>query len=307
MMASFLQKLRRAIGKGRESNENAAMANPDISVPLWPEGVPGQLGQGNEDNPHLEVFLAKEPTGAAVVVCPGGGYSVRAPHEAYPVAAWLNDLGITAAIVQYRVAPYKHPHPSNDGRRAIRLVRHHAAAWKVDPKRVGILGFSAGGHLASTVSTQFDAGTPDAKIEIDRQSCRPDLSILLYPVITLTAPSAHTGSRKNLVGDDVALIDALSNEKHATRDTPPTFIFHTWDDSGVPIENSLMYATALRKAGVSAELHLYEHGPHGVGMATGDHYRPILCTWPARCQDWLFRRKFANRESNDSTALKPVK
>jgi acetyl esterase/lipase len=272
---------------------------PAIGVyePLWPEGkVPLAKGTAEGDVPTLKFFFATaKPTGSMVVVCPGGGYQHLAPHEADPVALWLNEAGIHAAVLRYRIAPaYQHPAPLLDVSRAIRRIRANAGAWFIDPDRIGVLGFSAGGHLASTVSTHFDDGDPAAADPVDRASSRPDASILLYPVITLNPPSAHTGSRKNLIGPDApqSLVDELSNDRHVTARTPPTFIFHTVADQAVPVENALLYASALRKAGVPFEMHLYENGQHGVGLARGDRYQPALNTWPDRCVDWLRGRGF---------------
>jgi acetyl esterase/lipase len=190
-------------------------------------------------------------------------------------------------VLKYRLGPrYRHPAPLSDAQRAIRLVRAHAAEWKLDPKRIGILGFSAGGHLASTAGTHFDPGRKDADDAIERWSCRPDFLLLAYPVISFTTEYVHKGSRQNLLGEnpDAALVESLSNEKQVTAETPPTFLFHTSEDTGVPPENSVLFYMALRKAGVPAELHIYEHGKHGVGLASSD---PVLATWSKRCADWL--------------------
>jgi acetyl esterase/lipase len=248
-------------------------------LPLWSD-VPGKLGDGKEDNPTIEVYRAPNPTGAAVLVCPGGGYHTRAPHEAGVVAEWLNTVGITGIVVHYRVKPYKHPQPLNDLSQAMRITKDHASQWGIDPQKIGVLGFSAGGHLASTLSTHF---APDT---------RPAFSILLYAVITLGEPSAHTGSRNALLQDpnDPAQVDALSNERHVTPDTPPAFLFHTVADAGVPVENALLYAAALRRNKVPYEMHLYETGRHGVGLAQDD---PALATWPTLCANWLRARKYA--------------
>ncbi len=247
--------------------------NPDQKMPLWSD-VPAKRGDTVEDNPTLEVYRAPNPTGAAVLVCPGGGYQCRAPHEAGVVAQWLNTVGVTGIVVHYRVKPYQHPQPLNDLSQAMRLTKQHAAEWGIEQSKIGVLGFSAGGHLASTLSTHYEADT------------RPAFSILLYPVITLHPPSAHTGSRNNLLVDpnDPKQIDALSNDLHVTADTPPAFIFHTVTDPGVPVENAMLYAAALKRNGVLFEMHLYEQGRHGVGLATDD---PVLSTWPTLCENWL--------------------
>lgn len=272
----------------------AAAPMPAI-LELWPDGTPGAIGKQDEDKPTLTVFRPAEGTanGAAVVICPGGGYGHLAEgHEGRDVAAWLNSHGVTAFMLKYRLAPrYRHPAPLQDAQRAIRTVRTRAAEWKVDPQRVAILGFSAGGHLASTAGTHFDSGDAEAKDPIDKASCRPDLLILCYPVISLTSPYTHVGSRNNLLGltPDVKLLENLSNEKQVTRDTPPTFLFHTSADTGVPPENSILFYLALRAKGVPAEMHIYERGRHGVGLAAND---PVLSSWSTRCSAWMESRGF---------------
>ncbi|CAG7614974.1 Acetylxylan esterase [Paenibacillus solanacearum] len=262
-----------------------------MSLLLWPQGTPNALGEEQEDRPTLVPFLVEsaEPT-SAVVVCPGGGYGRRAEHEGEPVARWLNTLGISAIVLHYRVAPYRHPNPLMDAQRAIRTVRHNAAAWNVDPKRVGILGFSAGGHLASTAGTQFDGGDAEAADPIERESSRPDALVLCYPVITFGAHT-HSGSRNNLLGDpaEPALVQQMSSENRVTELTPPTFIWHTADDAGVPVENAMLFASALRKHKVPFELHIYESGRHGLGLAQ-EH--PEARTWPNLCANWLKKQGF---------------
>ena len=260
---------------------------------LWPEGPPGALGTAEEDTPAITAFVPEQPTGAAVVVCPGGGYAGLAPHEAEPVAAWLNSLGVTAFVLRYRLGPkYHHPCELQDAARAIRTVQARAAEWGVDPQRIGILGFSAGGHLASTGGTHFEAGDPNAADPIERVSSRPDLMVLIYPVITLSGPYAHLGSRDNLLGPEppAELVELLSSEKQVTPGTPPTFLVHTAGDTGVPCENSLLFAAALRAAGVPVELHLFERGEHGFGLGGDD---PVLSMWPQLCAGWLRGRGFA--------------
>lgn len=257
---------------------------------LWPAGAPGALGDGAVDRPKITVYRlpATAHGRAAVVVCPGGGYGrLAADHEGKQVAEWLNSLGVSAFVLQYRLGPrYRHPAPLQDAQRAIRLVRERAAAWSIDPRRVGILGFSAGGHLASTAATRFNDGRPEAEDAVERQGSRPDFAILAYPVISLADPLAHAGSRSNLLGDtpDPALVAALSNERQVTATTPPTFLFHTADDGTVPVGNSLAFFEALRRASVPAELHVFTHGRHGVGLAPDD---PALSQWPRLCEAWL--------------------
>jgi acetyl esterase/lipase len=267
--------------------------NPD-TFPLWPDGtVPGALGTEAADIPSITVFPpSRANNGAAVVVCPGGGYGHLAAHEGEPVARWLNEHGATGIVLKYRLGPrYKHPAMLHDVSRAIRTVRHRAGEWGIDPKRVGVLGFSAGGHLASTVSTHFDAGSPHAADPIERQSSRPAVSILIYPVISLDQPWAHAGSRRNLLGDlpNSTLVASLSNDRAVTRDTPPTFLVHSTDDKAVPIQNSLHYALALTTAGVPFGMQVYSHGGHGYGMGKDD---PVLSAWPRECAAWLKQRGF---------------
>jgi acetyl esterase/lipase len=273
---------------GPGAAQKGAAERPE-PLPLWPHGAPGALGSEPADVPTLSVYLppAGKANGAAIVVCPGGGYGGLAEHEGHPVALWLNSLGVTAGVLKYRLGPrYHHPAPLQDAARALRTLRARAEEWHLDPHRIGILGFSAGGHLASTLSTHFDDGDPNATAPIDRVSSRPDVSILLYPVISFTTEYVHAGSRRNLLGDNPPreLMELLSNEKQVTRATPPTFLMHTAEDAGVPVENSLLYAAALRRAGVPFELHVYEKGRHGVGLATDD---PALSAWPAACAAWL--------------------
>ncbi|MSQ95922.1 MAG: alpha/beta hydrolase, partial [Gemmataceae bacterium] len=222
---------------------------------------------------------------------PGGGYGGHAmDHEGVQIADWLNSHGITAVVLKYRLgAKYNHPIPLGDAQRAIRFVRKHASNWKTDPERVGILGFSAGGHLASTVATRpelvekLDTGFDDP---IDRLSGRPDFAVLLYPVITLEGPFAHVGSRNNLLAKnpDAKLVESLCNDKQVTKDTPPTFLVHTSADSGVRPENSVLFYLALKKHGVPAELHIYEKGQHGLGL--GQKGTPFA-SWPDRCVAWM--------------------
>ncbi|HLN29490.1 MAG TPA: alpha/beta hydrolase-fold protein [Gemmataceae bacterium] len=269
-------------------------------IPLWPQGAPGAVGDEAADKPSLTIYLppAEIATGTAVVVCPGGGYGALAvDHEGRQPAEWLNSQGIAAFVLKYRIAPrYHHPAPVQDAQRALRTVRANATQWNVHADRIGIWGFSAGGHLASTAGTHFDLGITSAEDPIDRVSCRPDFLILCYPVITFTAtPTTHMGSRQNLLGKepDPKLVLNLSNDTQVTTATPPTFLFHTNEDKGVPSENSVLFYTALRKAGVPAELHIYEKGPHGVGLAPGN---PVLSTWTGRLKDWLEGRGLLKRQ-----------
>jgi acetyl esterase/lipase len=266
---------------------------------LWPKGAPLATGEGDKDRPNLSVYLAPEDkaTGAAVVVCPGGGYGALATgHEGHDVAVFFNGHGVSAFVLTYRIAPkYRHPCPMLDVQRAIRTVRARAAEWKVDPERIGVMGFSAGGHLASTAVTFFDDGKGDAEDAVDKVSCRPDFGILVYPVIVLDKPYTHKGSKQNLLGqraNDPELVDDLSTEKRVTAKTPPCFLMHTSGDTGVPPENSIDFYLALRKAKVPAELHIYEKGGHGFGLAPKD---PVLSSWPDRLIAWMNSRGYLKK------------
>jgi len=268
----------------------AFAAEPKTEL-LWPNGAPGAVGNEDVDRPALTTWLPATPNGTAVVICPGGGYrGLAMDHEGKQVAEWLNSMGIAAFVLKYRLGSrYRHPAPLNDAQRAIRMVRSRATKLGIAPDRIGIMGFSAGGHLASTAGTHFDAGNAQAPDPVDRPSSRPDFLILGYPVISFTTEYTHKGSRASLLGDspDPKLVESLSNELQVTARTPPTFLFHTNEDKGVPSENSVMFYLALRKAGVPAEMHIYERGPHGVGLAPKD---AILGTWPARLADWFRTR-----------------
>ena len=250
----------------------AAFAQPQEPLPLWPEGAPGALGKEAKDTPTLTAYLpeADKASGAAVVVCPGGGYGGLAAHEGPDYALFLNQHGVAAFVLKYRLGKdgYRHPAMLNDVSRALRLVRAKAADWKIDPKRVGVMGSSAGGHLASTVLTHFDGGKADATDPIESMSSRPDLGILCYPVISM-GPLTHKGSKDNLLGKEPAedLVKLLSNELQVTAQTPPCFLWHTWEDKAVKVENSLEFATALQKNGVPFDLHIYQQGRHGIGLS----------------------------------------
>jgi acetyl esterase/lipase len=267
----------------------ALLAQEPTPELLWPSGAPGALGTEAADQPSITPFVLPKGSGsgAAIVICPGGSYvNLSMDKEGYAVAKWLNTLGVSAFVLKYRLGPrYHHPIELGDAQRAIRIVRSRAAEYGLQADRIGIMGFSAGGHLASTAGTHFDAGNATAADAIDRASSRPDFLVLCYPVISFTT-FVHAGSKKNLIGEnpDPQLVENLSNELQVTKDTPPTFLFHTTTDATVPVEDSVMFYSALRKAGVPAELHIYERGPHGVGLAQND---PVLSTWPGRLADWL--------------------
>jgi len=271
--------------------------------PLWPKGAPGAKGNEDGDKPTLTIYLPpkEKATGAAVVICPGGGYGhLAVDHEGHQIAQWLNSLGVAGFILKYRHrnsgAGYGHPAPLQDAQRAISMVRSRAKEWNINPNRIGILGFSAGGHLASTAGTHFHKGRSDAKDPIDRVSCRPDFMILIYPVISMTEWYAHRGSRRNLLGDnpDKNLVESLSNEKQVTLETPPTFLVHTYEDKGVPAENSIYFYLALRKAKVPAEMHIYQKGRHGFGLGKK---HGAVSSWSLRCADWMRGMGLLERDS----------
>ncbi|WNR43630.1 alpha/beta hydrolase [Paenibacillus roseipurpureus] len=262
------------------------------TIELWPDASKNSQGENNQGCPSLTLYPAVgDGLRAAVIICPGGGYWGRAPHEGEPIAKWLNGLGISAYVLNYRVAPYKHPIPLQDAQRAIRTVRFHAEAWGIDANRIGILGFSAGGHLAATAGTHYDAGDANAQDLIDQMSSRPNLMVLCYPVISFGIYT-HQGSRINLIGEtpDDDLVQHLSNELHVTGDTPPTFLWHTADDEAVVVENSLLFASALSRHKVPFDLHVFESGVHGIGIAD-DHAEAYL--WPEACANWLKKQRFA--------------
>jgi acetyl esterase/lipase len=272
------------------------------SFNLWPEKAPGQKGDKPEDIPNVQVFLpaAGTATGSSVVVCPGGGYGGLADHEKGVVGEWLAKNGVTAFVLRYRLGShgYHHPIELGDVSRAIRTVRANAVAWKLDPRRIGVLGFSAGGHLASSVATHWDDGNAASEDPIESVSSRPDVQILIYPVISMAPETrgadkqlsggGHNGSRINLLGkdkaDDKELIELLSNEKHVNAKTPPAFLVHGVDDGAVGVNNSDDYAAALKKAGVEVEyVRLDKGGRHGFGLKD---------FWTKPCVEWLRKMKF---------------
>jgi acetyl esterase/lipase len=262
---------------------------------LWPEGAPGAQGSEDIDKPTLTVYL---PTGVnatktGVVVAPGGGYQhLSMAKEGSDIAHWLNERGVAAFVLQYRLGPkYHYPVELEDAQRAIRLVRAHAAEYGVAEDHVGMWGFSAGGHLAATAGTHFDAGNAGASDVVEQKGSRPDFLILAYPVITMEEPDVHHGSLKYLLGDtpDPALVKSLSEELQVTKDTPPSFLFATTEDKTVPVVNSVMFYTALVKAGVPAEMHLFQHGAHGAGLAAAN---PQLSVWPDLLAKWMRERGY---------------
>ena len=256
-----------------------ALAASTIAAPageafrLWDGEAPGALGQADHDIPTLTPYLpaADKANGTAIVICPGGGYGGLAGHEGEGYATYLSDHGYSCFVLKYRLGSkgYRHPVMLGDAQRAIRTVRAQAAKWNV--QRVGIMGSSAGGHLASTAITHFDQGAADAKDDIDRASSRPDFGILCYAVITMEDGVTHGGSKANLLGKtpDPALVELLSNEKQVTKETPPCFVWSTGEDKAVPVENSLRFVAALQKAAIPYDFHVYQKGAHGIGLSRG--------------------------------------
>jgi len=276
-----------------------ASAQMQTPIPLWPDGAPGALGHSSNDIPTLTPFLPppKTATGAAMIICPGGAYQQLEPREGRDYALWLNQHGLTCFVLKYRLGSngYHYPAEFQDVTRALRWVRAHAADYKINTGQIGIMGSSAGGHLASMALTHFDFGDTNSSDPIERQSDRPDLGILCYPVITM-GEYAHHGSFTNLLGSNPSrkLIKALSSELQVKTNTPPCFIWCTWRDKTVPPENTLMFAVALRKNHVPFDLHIYENGHHGMALADKPpfaHPHP----WAGDCLYWLKQNKFINQ------------
>lgn len=277
----------------------AETATPQNIELLWPDGAPGAKGSQDGDKPTLTICLPdkEKATGTAIVICPGGGYGhLSMDREGQQIADWLNSIGVAGFILKYRHqgVGYGYPAPLQDAQRAMRIVRSRAREWSLDPQRIGIMGFSAGGHLASSTGTHFQNNYYDAKDEIDQASCRPDFMVLLYPVITMEDSFTHKGSKQNLLGKnpDPKLVEDFSNEKQVTPETPPTFLVHSNEDKTVPTENSVFFYLALRKAGVPAEMHIYQNGPHGTAI---EKRFGLISTWPDRCADWMKARGLLDR------------
>ncbi len=290
------------------SSLTLARAEMQKPIPLWPEGAPSALGVSSNDTPTLTPYLpdgtnvtglprqSNATAGAALVICPGGSYARLAPHEGNDYALWLNQHGVTCFVLKYRLGSsgYRHPAMLNDAARAVRWVRAHAEEYKIDPQRVGIMGSSAGGHLASTLLTHFDGGDTNSADAVERQSSRPDLGVLCYAVISM-GEFAHKGSRENLLGKNPSpdLVKLLSNELQVTTNTPPCFLWTTFEDKTVPMENTLLFAEALRKNHVPFDLHVYQKGGHGMGLKD----KPPFANphpWAGDCLFWLKEQGFVN-------------
>lgn len=260
-----------------------------MSILLWPNGAPYAKGNEPTDCPSITPYLLNnDKENSCVIVCPGGGFNHLAePKEGETIAKWLNEIGLSAVVLHYRVAPYEHPCPMLDAQRAIRLLRYKSKEWRIDPKRIGIIGFSAGGHLAATAGTHYDAGSPEADDPVERESSKPDVMVLCYALISML----DTPYSKYLLGehatDEMKL--RLSNEMHVTSDTPPTFLWITADDQKVPVKPNLLFASALSEHQVPYEMHIFESGRHGLALAV-DH--PSIKYWTHLCQLWLERQGF---------------
>lgn len=268
----------------------AADLTDEATLRLWDGPAPLSQGEADADTPVVQAFLPKAGTasGAAMVIFPGGGYGGLAKHEGPVVGRWMADRGITGFVVRYRLGPkYHHPAMMTDGQRAVQFVRSHAAAWKLDPQRIGVIGFSAGGHMASTVSTHIAPGDAQAADPVARASSRPDLSVLVYPVVTM-GEGTHGGSKRNLLGTNPTpeLVTLMSNEKQITKDTPPAFLMHSVVDKVVPVSNSDNYAAALKAVGVPCEYVRGELGGHGIGMKD---------SWTPQLEAWLTLRGFIRK------------
>jgi acetyl esterase/lipase len=276
-----------------------AGASPTV-IQLWPEGVPGiktdigpeKIGGGYNSNvsePTLTMVgpAVDRPNGTAVIICPGGGYvRMSTAREGDQYANWLSTLGVTSFVLKYRMQEYGHPAPLQDVLRAVRMLRSRAAEFNINPARIGVMGSSAGGHLAASAGTLFDNPAGRTGAAMDTVSARPDFLMLMYPVITMQEPAVHAGSRKALLGaaPSAETLQLMSLEKQVTAATPPTLLIHTQADQAVPVENSILFYQALTKAKVPAEMYLFEHGGHGMGMRDGLGTSSL---WPRRAEEWL--------------------
>ena len=305
MLAAVMTTMPAAATGARQGLQGAQVAasRPGPQVPLWPEGVPGAIAGGgpevvnndrvsNVHEPSLTPYLAPAAArpATAVIVCPGGGYNLlAADHEGRAVAEWLNSIGVSAFVLKYRLKEYGHPAPLRDVLRAVRLLRSEAPRWAIAPDRIGVIGFSAGGHLAASAGTLFDEADGRTGAPLDAVSARPDFMILVYPVIRLIGPFAHTGSGRALLGANATpeTLERYSLDTRVTKETPPAFLVHGGTDTAVPAENSVAFSLALRAAGVPAELHLYQSGAHGIGLRPGNG---PMSDWPTRCAEWMAAR-----------------
>jgi acetyl esterase/lipase len=292
LLIMLLALINFGIAAGMAVSQALPVSLPRTEFPLWTGDAPGALGKEAKDIPTLTPYFAApgKSTGAAFIICPGGGYAALAPHEGYQYALWLNEQGISGFVLRYRLGSdgYRHPAMLLDVQRAIRYVRRNAEKWQLDPNRIGVIGSSAGGHLAATALTHFDKGNPADTDSINRVSSRPDVGILCYPVITM-GPNTHSGSKRNLLGDNPnpAQVELLSNEKQVTSEMPPVFIFHTVEDSAVKVENSMDFAAALRLHGVPFQFHLYAKGAHGMGLGGAQWDPANRHEWTRECALWL--------------------
>jgi len=278
------------------------------TIPLWPEGVPGARAGLEPERyvdgrisrvaaPDLTVYppAVDRANGSAVIICPGGGYERLAiQREGEQYARWLSNLGVTAFVLKYRMREFGHPAPLQDVLRAVRLVRSQAAHYKLHQDRIGVMGSSAGGHLAASAGTLFDHPLGRTGHALDAVSARPDFLVLMYPVIALDGPAAHMGSRNALLGaaPSAADVELMSVARQVTARTPPTLLIHTQADAAVPVENSILFYQALTRAKVPAEMYLFEHGEHGMGMRTG---LGTATAWPRRAEEWLQGRGLLDR------------
>lgn len=284
--------------QGVDSEDDQSKPTSPLTLRLWEGDAPNATGTEDKDIPSAIVYLPNSETATgAIVIFPGGGYGGLAmDHEGHQIAKWANEMGMAGVIVSYRHRGrgYGHPNPMLDAQRAIRLTRSKAKEWNIDPKRVGVLGFSAGGHLTTTVLTKFDGGNSESSDPIDRHSCRPDFGVVCYAVVAFNAPYTHKGSQRNLLGKDASpeLIKLMSNEKQVRADTPPCFVWHTAEDKAVPPQNGLVFYTALVEKKIPAELHIFPKGRHGIGLGADVEGAN---QWPKLCHEWLKRGGFATK------------
>ena len=287
---------------------NLLVLSQNYVLPLYNGSIPNSKNTGSSEkitraaittiadvqNPDISVYLPSKrfATGQAVVICPGGGYWILAYDlEGTDIASYLNSIGVAAIVLKYRLPTYgntiePHKAPLMDAQRAMRLVRFNASKWNIDPAKIGIMGFSAGGHLASTLGTHFDYGDKASADSVERMSCRPDFMILMYPVVSFTDASTHTGSRDALLGKspEKSMIEYYSNELQVTKETPPVFFVHADNDKGVPVENTLLMYKALRANNIPAELHIISEGEHGFGLGVGNEH---IASWTNSLRLWL--------------------